>query len=346
MPNYNKYQNIEFTLSSSTGESWIQKELNYWRSISDKLNVNGAEIPGKIKDSIKKYLAEIARAFNTPDARERLRITIEANKEHRLFNHDEDVAEAAQYISKANNSGLVTLIQCYRMSLESQDEAYTRLYGQDYENLKRRTSQGIADLIATLEQKIEVSRKELQDKVDTANKDLENIVAAATEAVALSEPVKFWETRQATHKENARKYGLQALTAAIIFGSLLTLTIIYEYISGRSVTVAGVDVTIPENNFGVAFLVLLTTAGIWSIRVFVKLMMANLAHETESLERATMIKTFVAMTKVNGEISKENQTLFFTTLFRPSNNSLSEDSTAPEFSRLIEAVLKSRGKEG
>lgn len=323
----------------------MQKEQEFWKSITNRLRGNPEEFPHSINAIILSYCSEIGAAQRTKDISKRIKIVVEANRKHLLFNHDEDVAEIAKHISN-NNLGLAALIQCYKMSLESQDEVYERLYTEDYERLRKNTAQEISDLVTSLKEKVEKSTTELQSKIDNANKDLEKIVAAATEAVALSEPVKFWETRQATHKENARKYGIQALTAAIIFGSLLTLTIIYEYISGRSVTVAGVDVTIPENNFGVAFLVLLTTAGIWSIRVFVKLMMANLAHETESLERATMIKTFVAMTKVNGEISKENQTLFFTTLFRPSNNSLSEDSTAPEFSRLIEAVLKSRGKEG
>ncbi len=344
MSKFKKYQRIELSLATESGETWLKKELDFWKHITIRLKENPTEFPHSINAIILSYCSEIGIAQRTKDTSRRISIVVEANRKHLLFNHDEDVAEIAKYIS-SNSAGLAALIQCYKMSLESQDETYTRLYTDDYEKLRKDTAQEIFDLVTSLKEKVEKSTAELQDKVDNANKDLEKIVAAATEAVALSEPVKFWETRQATHKENARKYGLQALTAAIIFGSLLTLTIIYEYISGRSVTIAGVNVTIPENNFGVAFLVLLTTAGIWSIRVFVKLMMANLAHETESLERATMIKTFVAMTKVNGEISKENQTLFFTTLFRPSNNSLSEDSTAPEFSRLIEAVLKSRGKE-
>lgn len=73
----------------------------------------------------------------------------------------------------------------------------------------------------------------------------------------------------------------------------------------------GFEFTLPKTLSGIALILLISTGGIWSTRVFVKLMMANLTLETESIERATMIKTFVAMKAVESSIAQEAELLFY-----------------------------------
>ena len=144
------------------------------------------------------------------------------------------------------------------------------------------------------------------------------------------------------HKESAKKYGILSLISGTIFAITLGTVIVNEYSAGLSYSLWIYSLTLPKSISGIALILLISTAGIWSTRIFVKLMMANLTLESESLERATMIKTFVAMKAVESSMAQEAELLFYTTLFRPSNNVINEESTAPEFGKLLDAVLKAK----
>lgn len=190
----------------------------------------------------------------------------------------------------------------------------------------------------------ELSAKEvnLSESIQSAEDRLNNLFKASEAAIALSAPVKYWEDRKKLHKESAQKYGIFSLISGVIFAITLGTVIVNEYSAGLSYSFWIYSLTLPKSISGIALILLISTAGIWSTRIFVKLMMANLTLESESLERATMIKTFVAMKAVESSMAQEAELLFYTTLFRPSNNVINEESTAPEFGKLLDAVLKAK----
>nr|WP_246889784.1 DUF6161 domain-containing protein [Pseudomonas protegens] len=222
------------------------------------------------------------------------------------------------------------------------DDGFLRGYNKGVDANFERFSKSVENSLENVKGAVEDSSENIKAQVDAAHDKISNLVKAGTSAIALSEPVKFWEQRRDIHNSNARRYSKYAAISASVFASLLFFSVLYGYAAGITHTVFGYEITLPKTLAGVAVILLVSTGGIWATRIFVKLMMVNLTSEAESLERSTMIKTFVAMQAVDSSISHESQMLFYTTLFRPSNNTINEESTAPEYGKILEAVLKSK----
>ena len=176
----------------------------------------------------------------------------------------------------------------------------------------------------------------------TAREELSKAVDSATMAILSAEPVKFWDSRRDLHHARAKAYKKALIIAAAVFLTIIVSLVIFEYSDGKTIEIFGRAWKIPTANFSLALTIIFTTAAIWLTRVIVKLMMTNLALEIEAVERSTMIKTYIALEKSNITKTAEIEMLFYSTLFRPSTNTLTDDSTSPEYIRLIEALIQKK----
>ncbi|WP_460108293.1 DUF6161 domain-containing protein [Pseudomonas sp. S3_H04] len=255
-----------------------------------------------------------------------------------LPQHDDPLAD--EFKNSCHAGEATSAVYTYRMLTKNLDRQYLRGYDEGASKNLKSLIKGIDDKTTQTLSDLKEKENEINNSINHAEETIQKIVAAATSAISLSEPVKFWEDRRGIHKTNAEKYGRYASISAATFAITLAIIVIYEYLSGTAHNWLGYEFTLPKSLSGIATILLISTAGIWSTRIFVKLMMANLTLETESIERATMIKTFVAMKAAETSIAKEAELLFYTTLFRPSNNVISEESTAPEFGKILDAILK------
>ncbi|HGS7888306.1 TPA: DUF6161 domain-containing protein [Pseudomonas aeruginosa] len=325
---------IDPTIDKDSKTNWLRSELEFWQNIFPAGRTK-ENLPGEVTT----YLDALAKAYTEPTEENTERFIKVASLAN-IPSHDDPGQESL--IKLLKNGQITQALYNFRLITSIAPEHYRR----GFRDGKNAQLEEINDLISKSLKEVKEAmasyEKTIENRAKNARDEVQAIVVAATSAVTLSEPVKFWSARQQQHKESAQKYGNRALIAAAIFMTTLFGLIFYEYMSGVERTVFGIPFTLPKNAIGLASIVILTTGGIWAIRVFVKLMMANLTLETESLERATMIKTYVAMQAASGDISPENQLLFYTTLFRPSNNSINEDSTAPEFSKLLDIIVKAR----
>lgn len=331
--NYNKL--AKFKADSGLDiRKWCSDESNFWGQITNSI---GNNVSSDTADAISQYIRGLRTLLNSSE------ITMEdiyrLAWEYKLPFHDEEVAPRVLGYS-LNPNLFEPAIFAYQLSISAEINAYNRLYTDRFETIDQIQSDRIDSAIMNFAAEKDTAIKAIETVAESMADDLEKKLSAASAAIALSEPVQFWENRKETHEEKAREWGKRAITAALVFLGILALLIVYEYGSGETYTVKGLTFTVPQNKFGIALLILFTSAGIWMVRIFIKLMMANLTLEAESLERSTMIKSFVAMKAVSGDIDKENQTLFYTTLFRPTTSSLTEDGTAPELARLVEVILK------
>jgi hypothetical protein len=175
-----------------------------------------------------------------------------------------------------------------------------------------------------------------------SRKEISSLVDNATQAILSAAPVEYWESRQKLHHSRAASYKTALIVVALFFLAAICTLIILEYQNGESITFQGMEIPVPAGKFSLALMVLLTTSAIWLTRILVKLMMTNLALEIEALERGTMIKTYIALEQANTAKTPEIEMLFYSTLFRPSTNSLTDDSTSPEYIRLIEALIQKK----
>lgn len=339
---------------------WVVAESNFWKKIAANIEHAKNSTPGRVgsltqysRDKISKYIKNLTDHASRIPGPESTSLLLSEIKEALLPSHDEPVAPQILNYSSMSNTCLESALFSYAQSMQVEINAYEIIYTKKSVELEKFASAEISRIVTDFEAAADSIRSSLTNKTKTTLDDLktatdgaleklENALSAGEEAVKISEPVKFWNERRVIHQENAKKYASYAAKSATLFLSLLILLIIYEYASTTQINFYGWEFQLPKNNFSIAFLIVFTTAGVWSTRIFIKLMMSNMSLETESLERATMIKTYVAMTAVSGKPQNENETLFYTTLFRPANNSLSEEGTAPEFSRILEIIMKSK----
>ncbi|MBA5203324.1 hypothetical protein H5A44_15005 [Pectobacterium brasiliense] len=353
----NRHDRIH-ALNRSELHDWFKEEFSYWENIIQVMNekdqahkrVQIASTNRFFIQQISDYCTQLSRMTTELEKNtspndenvhsemwEKVKIIYDIN----LPKHDDPLAEDFKY---ACYSGVAaSAIYTYRIISVAADPFYLRGYEEKVEANLASLSERIDKNVREVLQDFSDKEKIINDSVVSGKDHIEKIVSAATAAVSLSEPVKFWEERKGLHNINAKKYGKYASISAMIFSILLGVTIGYEYVSGVPRNFWGFEFTLPKTLSGIAMILLVSTAGIWCTRIFVKLMMANLTLETESIERATMIKTFVAMKAAESSIAQEAELLFYTTLFRPSNNLISEESTAPEFGKILETILKTKG---
>lgn len=341
-------------ITSDAFADWVDKEIHYWSEIDSSIKSTDrpkfSETHGQIAADIFSHLENLQHAqkklaptllFSSSD---RSSIDISKYVEDAfvvdLPHHDDPLSE--DFKNACLSGSVVPAIYTYRALTRHPERHFLRGYDQGITKNLDAISSAIDQKATQTISEIDNKNEQINEKIRTAEDTIKAIVAAASSAIALSEPVKFWEDRKNVHHMSANKYGRYAFISAIIFSCLLTMIVLYEYMSGTAHTVLGYEFTLPKSLSGIATILLISTAGIWSTRIFVKLMMANITLETESMERSTMIKTFVAMKAAESSIAQEAELLFYTTLFRPSNNVISEESTAPEFGKILDAILKSK----
>lgn len=341
-----RYANIK-SLKGESLENWLQEEIEYWIEMLGGAARNNNKLSPMLSDAVNTYIESLKRIVPSagkpknlfPNNDTNFEI-VSANSLARLPMHDD---KQSQEFRLSFLTGMaMPVVYAYRSVAELMDDGFLRGYNKGVDANFDRFSKSVESSLEEVKSAVEESAEELKLQVDTASEKVSSLAKAATSAIALSEPVKFWEQRRNIHKDNAKKYGKYAMFSGCGFAMLLFLSVLYAYAAGVTHTFLGYEFTLPKTLAGVAVILLVSTGGIWATRIFVKLMMVNLTSEAESLERSTMIKTFVAMQAVDSSISHESQLLFYTTLFRPSNNMINEESTAPEYGKILEAVLKSK----
>lgn len=341
-----RYANIK-SLKGENLKNWLEEEVKYWSEMLGMATRNNNKLSPMLSDVIHVYIESLKRLVPSAEKPKTLFLNndanlgiVSANSLAKLPMHDDK--QAAEFRISFLSGMAMPVVYAYRSVADLMDDGFLRGYNKGVDANFGRFSKSVESSLEDVKTAAEETAENLKLQVDAASDKVSSLVKAATSAIALSEPVKFWEQRRDIHKDNARMYSKYAMYSGCGFALLLFLSVLYGYAAGVTHTLLGYDFTLPKTLAGVAVILLVSTGGIWATRIFVKLMMINLTSEAESLERSTMIKTFVAMQALDSSISHESQLLFYTTLFRPSNNTINEESTAPEYGKILEAVLKSR----
>lgn len=338
-------------LDEEERHAWLKRERDFWENIlkSTQHTTNDTSNRSLIHNYIQ-LVDKMLFEFSDFDAIQNLQ------NEAPLPLHDEH-PHNDQLKDFVTRGQLGIALYLFRALLKQQSALYISKYKSELQKLEEKFKNALnneQDLTAkNLEEKIdsltvftEAQKKQVYEKftesLNGATEALSNLTTAATNAILTAEPVKYWEEREAKHRNKARSYRYGVIIAAVVFISTLIFLTLSVYKNGETYTVAGVPLTLPAEKFSIALLIITTTAAIWLVRVLVKLMMTNLALEIEALERSTMIKTYIAMDSTKAEQASEIRMLFYTTLFRPSSNSLADDSTSPEYIRIIEAMLQKK----
>ncbi|WP_395602861.1 DUF6161 domain-containing protein [Pseudomonas sp. A1230] len=330
---------------------WLQKEKIFWDDILNILRSNG--VLNNERSVVESYLRTINGMLVNANDITSLQLFQDTQP---LPFHDEH-PHAEHMIEFAKNNQFQTARYLFQSLILQQSTLYINKYKSELKHLEEQLKNTITSEHETYTSSLtenrksfnifaETTKKDVQDnlkeQLELATTEISNTVTAATNAILSAEPVKYWEEREKKHRTKARSYRKGVITASLFFVSILVFLTFSVYKNGETYNIYGIPLTLPVEKFSIALLIICTTAAIWLIRILVKLMMTNLALEIEALERSTMIKTYIAMDSTKAEQAAEIRMLFYTTLFRPSSNSLTDDSTSPEYIRIIEAMLQKK----
>ncbi|RTY63914.1 DUF6161 domain-containing protein [Pseudomonas veronii] len=335
---------------------WLTKEQEFWSKIhfTLKKSLNNDEFPDENIGLVSQYLKAIDVALQGLTDTRNI-ILIQSNTP--LPFHDESNFNPKRIIEFAKNGQLSIVLYIFETTLQNQYTTYIKSYTADLKliedsfknhltNTENSFTNNFNEISASSDEKIkefvENTKNQLEEKCKESVEEIIAITKGTSSEILAEEPVKYWKERELNHNKKAKTYLKIIIGAAILFILTIISLVFTVYSKSELHEIAGVQIPIPTDKYGIALLILTTTSAIWFIRVLVKLMMTNLALEIEALERSTMIRTFIAMEKTKVEKSDDVRMLFYSTLFKPTNNNLTDDSTSPEYIRLIEAMLQKK----
>ncbi len=343
------------TMSQQDIKSWLLEEDKFWKSVATALKgrLNTDKTEQKNLNLVDNYLNRIGFSLA---AEGDISALIDIQRETPLPFHD-DLTFSENLLALTYKGQFSVARFVFEASLNANHRGYLNSYDKDLQSIEdsfksnadailKRYDDDLSARISKLNESIENSQKniilQLENKLNDAQQDIKNTATAANSAILSAEPVKYWIDREEKHKKKARNFLWLIGIASISFIAVLVVLSLSVYKNGEEYIVFGLPITLPAEKFSIALLIIATTSAIWIIRVLVKLMMTNLALEIEALERSTMIRTYIAMDNAKAEQAAEIRMLFYSTLFKPSNNSLTDDSTSPEYIRIIEAMLQKK----
>lgn len=333
-------------------QSWIIDEEKFWTEIlhtSKSTNKNSSEL---FFENISNYVHELNSLKTTKnpkaaDAIENFQLSTPLP-----FHNETPYSEDLLRLTKAGQLSLAiyffrtslrasnkNYIDTHRGTLNQIDEMFNVTISNTTDSLKKEINTHIENTKKAIEFSQTQAIQELENEVISAKTKIDNIVNTANKEILSAEPVTYWKEREKNHKKSAKWYLSLIVLFAILFAVAILSLAITVLSHPEKITILEA-IEIPNERFGITLLIIATTAAIWLIRVLVRLMMTNLALEIEALERSTMIKTYIAMNNAEKKQADGINMLFYTTLFRPTTNNLTDDSTSPEYIRIIEAMLQ------
>lgn len=186
---------------------------------------------------------------------------------------------------------------------------------------------------ALLEQWLQLTEQQTQDLTDhvgqfnqlleqtlaSAKQDLENLKKTYDEDLALRASVRYWGLQQKDHRAKSIGFGV---TLALI--ALLVMTLIIAF-SFKFLDSSIQDIQVSR----LVTATVLTTFGIWLVRVIANLFMSHMHLATDAQERRTMIHTYLALLRKGQGPKDDERQLILQTLFRPSSTDMVKNDHGP-----------------
>jgi Family of unknown function (DUF6161) len=202
----------------------------------------------------------------------------------------------------------------FTLELERWSKEYKSIASRDLEA-------GNAERTKTIEQ--------LSVEFSAIKTDLELVRKTYEEHMALEGPVKYWTDRSDTHNDRFRFFVVATAIAA--FSSVIFVGIVYWWVGNQ---ISGNITT--DHVLYAAVALLASTAALWLVRVVLKILLSERHLRNYAEEKAMMIKTYLAMTKI-GEATKEDRQLVLASIFNTSADGIVKDDGVPDIS--LAAIL-------
>jgi multidrug transporter EmrE-like cation transporter len=162
-------------------------------------------------------------------------------------------------------------------------------------------------------------KQTLEQTLATARQDLDNLKKTYDEDLALRASVRYWGLQQKDHRSKSVGFGIVLAVVA-----LFVMVIIIGY-SFRFLDTSIQDIQVSR----LVTATVLTTFGIWMVRVIANLFMSHMHLATDAQERRTMIHTYLALLRKGHGPKDDERQLILQTLFRPSTTDMVKNDHGP-----------------
>ncbi len=178
-------------------------------------------------------------------------------------------------------------------------------------------------LISTQEIRFEENVKTYEERLtsafERANEELNNITRTYDENLALYSSVRYWGLQEKFHETRSISFGVATvIVASLVFWALYCYSNKF-LVNEISKTPVSLLITIS----------LMTTFGIWAIRICANLFMSHTHLRTDAQERRTMMHTYLALLRRGHGPKDDERQLILQTLFRPSSTGMIKEDAGP-----------------
>jgi uncharacterized protein DUF6161 len=173
--------------------------------------------------------------------------------------------------------------------------------------------------VKQLDDQVESFTEKFDKTYQDAKDNLERLTKTYDEKLALHAAVRYWGIQKKLHHDKVVGYG-------IALGIIVVLVVVGLVLFSTSI----LDQTLQDIKISRLFTAaILTTFGVWIVKIFANIFMSHMHLETDAQERRTMIHTYLALTRKGQGPKEDERQLILQTLFRPSADGMIKGDAGP-----------------
>lgn len=163
--------------------------------------------------------------------------------------------------------------------------------------------------------------------------DLERLTRTYDDKLALHASVRYWGIQQKQHQGKVKAYGIALVIIVLIV--IIGLVAFSNIVLDQSFS----DIKVSK----LLTAAVLTTFGIWAVKILANIFMSHMHLSTDAQERRTMMHTYLALSRKGHGPKDEDKQLILQTLFRPSTSGMVKEDAGP--THLVDMVNRLASKK-
>lgn len=177
----------------------------------------------------------------------------------------------------------------------------------------------VSEQSAELKEHKENFQASFDQSMSKTNEELERLTKTYDDKLALHAAVQYWKLQHKSHNKKATIFGLCLIAAVIIaVGGIIMFSATFLDQSIKDIHISRLLTA------GV-----LTSFGVWIVKILSNLYMSHLHLATDAQERRTMMHTYLALIRKGQGPKDDERQLILQTLFRPSSSDMVKNDTGP-----------------
>ncbi|MBN2718813.1 MAG: hypothetical protein JXX14_23405 [Deltaproteobacteria bacterium] len=184
------------------------------------------------------------------------------------------------------------------------------------------TAKAFKDKIAEADEQLAQQTSAHAQQLKDAEEKWHALEELYNKQLALQAPVEYWRRKKTSHAK--WMWGTGIATAVIAIAVLLA----FLHYCGTAYDAKGVTDRFVFANLSlknVGMLIVISTFGIWFVRLGSKMFVSNLHLRTDAIERETMVQTYLALLKEDDGMSEDARNLMLQSIFRPATSGMVKD---------------------